>query len=69
LDLVGDLRRLHPEIPLIAITGGEARVDRDLLGRALELGAAAALRKPFGMTSLLDVVAAVLSQRPGGSNE
>jgi DNA-binding response OmpR family regulator len=67
LDVIADLRRLHPQIPIIAITGGEARVDHDLLGPALQLGAAWALRKPFGSSALIDAVVAVLNQRPGGS--
>lgn len=68
LDVIADLRRLHPRIPIIAITGGEARVDNDLLGPALQLGAAWALRKPFGSTVLLDAVTAVLNRQPGGPN-
>lgn len=65
LDLITELRKLRPHVPLIAITGGEARVGHDLLSLALQLGAAWGLRKPFGSEALLAAVSTALGQRAG----
>ena len=61
LDLIAELRNLHPRLPLIAMTG------RDFDGRlesARKLGAVEGLKKPFRSKELLDAVATALQRQP-----
>ncbi len=54
--IIVDLRRLHPELRIIAISGS----GRDLLNMATTLGADRILQKPFELEQLLETVRAVL---------
>ena len=63
LALIRELGERYPRVPVIAITGGDARWDADVLGAATEAGAVAALRKPFGSDVLLGAVARALGER------
>ena len=54
--MIVDLRRLHPELRIIAISGS----GRDLLNMAETLGADRVLQKPFELEQLLETVRSVL---------
>lgn len=54
--MIVDLRRLHPELRIIAISGS----GRDLLNMAETLGADRVLQKPFELEQLLESVRSVL---------
>lgn len=54
--MIVDLRRLHPELRIIAISGS----GRDLLNMAETLGADRILQKPFELEQLLETVRSLL---------
>jgi DNA-binding NarL/FixJ family response regulator len=58
LDLLQDLRRLHPKLPVIVLT---AFPERDYALRAFKLGAAGYVTKQSAETELLRAVSKVLS--------
>jgi DNA-binding NtrC family response regulator len=60
LETIQEIRRLRPEMPIIAISGMDFE-GADYLGVARKFGAAATLRKPFLPGDLLDLVSRVLS--------
>lgn len=60
LDVLSTLGRLSRRIPVILITGYP---DEETRAKARELGAAAMLIKPFGLSDLVAVVARVLRER------
>ncbi|MGH7996814.1 MAG: response regulator [Opitutaceae bacterium] len=61
LELLTRLRRTHPAIPVIAISGGGRISGNDYLRMAKKLGAVAVLSKPFTPD---DVAAAIRSAFP-----
>jgi CheY-like chemotaxis protein len=69
LTVIREVRRLHPGVRLIAITGDGRYSDLapPCLQMARLLGADYWLQKPFGAAELLKVVAFVLNQEPGGT--
>lgn len=64
LDLLRDIRRRHPHVPVVLVTafGGSA-----VEAEALRLGAAFYLDKPFRVARLLEVLRAVLGETTGGT--
>ncbi len=63
LDVIGRLRREHPEVTIIAISGGGHLIKADdCLDSARKLGADRVLRKPF---SLYDLKALVVELTTG----
>ncbi len=56
IDVIMRLRRSHPQLPIIAISGGNPHVPGDFLGMARMLGAGLTLRKPFECDALLAAV-------------
>lgn len=56
LGLIFSLRRTHPDLPIIAVSGGWFGSETDVLSIAQRLGAAAVLPKPFALPQLLDLV-------------
>lgn len=62
-DLVRVLRRETPRVPVIAISGGCAEGDGELLAAMARLGATRVLKKPFFPDQLLELVR--LSLLPG----
>jgi two-component system response regulator VicR len=54
IEVLGALRRTHPRIPVIAMTG-----DAGLGTSAVEAGAVAFLEKPFGLRTLEETLRAV----------
>jgi DNA-binding response OmpR family regulator len=53
LELIRILHRHHPEVKIIAISGGGITVKLNFLPEAEELGAHDTLHKPFGRSELL----------------
>lgn len=64
LETILDLRREYGKLPIIAMSGGSARIPRDFLRDATALGASRLLRKPFEVQELLEAVNAVLQESP-----
>ena len=62
-ETIRELRRVAPEVRIIAISGG-TRGDFDPLRAAEMLGADRALRKPFAMDELLSALDDVLAGTP-----
>jgi CheY-like chemotaxis protein len=60
LETIREIRRLRPDIPIIAISGIDFD-GSDYLEVARKFGAVATLRKPFWPADLLDLVSRVLS--------
>jgi two-component system chemotaxis response regulator CheY len=56
-----ELRRLDPEVKVIAISGGQRTCEHNLLEEARSRGANATLAKPFGRETILGLVGRVLS--------
>jgi two-component system, chemotaxis family, chemotaxis protein CheY len=64
VELIHRLRRSHPKLPILAISGG-GRIDAvEHLKLASALGAAATLRKPFDNDELLATVRRLLPGNP-----
>jgi DNA-binding response OmpR family regulator len=62
LETIMDLRRLQPELKIIAMSGG-GRIDpNDYLPIAKKLGAALTLSKPFSTGEILEAVAGLLAR-------
>lgn len=57
------LRRLAPDLPIIAISGGGRIGPGDLLAAAKRLGATTTLRKPFDDGELLDQIERALGMK------
>jgi CheY-like chemotaxis protein len=65
LETIATLRKEHPKLPVIAISGGNL-VSEEMLSVAKELGAREVLQKPFGLAGLLAVVEKALGNAPVG---
>lgn len=63
LDLLACLKKLSPDLPVIAISGGGKTGKLDLLPAARHLGAAMTFVKPFNPHILTDAVAQLLSPK------
>jgi len=63
LETIIELRRLHAQIPIIAISGGGLVGTKTFLRAALELGAAAALQKPVTLAVLQEVILSQITER------
>ncbi len=55
-DVIEAIRMLHPEVPIIAISGGGAVGKEQLLLKASALGADQIIVKPFEFTQLVSAV-------------
>ncbi len=62
VDLLTELRRRRPDLPVILMTGGSPEPERTAM--ALELGASAIVFKPYTHAELRDAVSAALSDQP-----
>ena len=62
LDLILSLRQSHPDLPIIAVSGGLIGSETDVLHVAQEMGAAAVLPKPFSLPQLLTVIDQVVTR-------
>jgi CheY-like chemotaxis protein len=65
VETVRAARRLAPQLPILAISGGGSFAPDDYLGIAQVFGANAVLPKPFRPAELVAKVAAMLAAAPG----
>jgi two-component system chemotaxis response regulator CheY len=65
LETIRELRRLDPQVPIIAMSGAGAGVGRakDYLHSASMLGATRTLAKPFALSKLLSLVRELLNSQ------
>ncbi|MBT5927382.1 MAG: response regulator [Verrucomicrobia bacterium] len=56
LETIMELRQEHPEIPIVAMSGGGHMSSSDILGMARSFGAIATLHKPFSGQLLLETI-------------
>lgn len=62
LETIRDMRRLAPEMPIIAMSGGGRSSPQGYLHVAAQMGASQILAKPFSFQELLDAVSAALGR-------
>ena len=62
IEVLRRFRSSHPQLKVIAISGGSARIDMDVLSIAEKLGADAVLRKPISRAELSETVARVTAK-------
>ena len=60
LELIEALRRTHPQVKILAISGASGTMD--YLNKARALGAAMVIRKPFAMRALVRAVTDLLEE-------
>ncbi len=63
-DLIVELRKRRPDLPIVAMSGGGRLPREDCLRTARRLGAHAILDKPFTRTQLLATVGLLLPTKP-----
>jgi two-component system nitrogen regulation response regulator NtrX len=56
LEMIRELHREFPVVPVVAMSGGDKRGNTDLLAVAKHLGAIAVLPKPFSQVDLLAAI-------------
>lgn len=59
IETIGDIRRLYPDVRIIAMSGGGRNSAADYLNIARQMGAAAVLAKPFPIDELTALIASV----------
>lgn len=62
METISEIRRLRPEIKIIAMSGGGRRLTMDFLPMATRLGADMTFEKPFKPTELAAAVADLLAR-------
>ena len=62
LDVIAELRGTHPWVKVLAYSGGGVLRDLDVLSFAKEVGAHAAIQKPFSISDLLSAVDDLLAR-------
>jgi CheY-like chemotaxis protein len=62
LDVIAELRGTHPWVKVLAYSGGGDLHDFDVLSLAKEVGAHAAIQKPFSISDLLKAVNDLLAR-------
>jgi CheY-like chemotaxis protein len=65
LVLITELRKLAPDLPVVAVSGGDRRGDTHALRAARLLGATAVLYKPFAPAALVSAVRSALGKAGG----
>jgi DNA-binding response OmpR family regulator len=60
LEVIGDLRKYHPKLPIIAVTGAEGAKDMRFVAKTL--GASSTLHKPFTCEELREAIESTLSR-------
>jgi len=63
IETIVAIRAMAPDLPIIAISGGGQILEAEFLDMALQLGASAALRKPFELAALLATLERLLNVR------
>ena len=66
IELILELRRLHPEVKIIAMSGGGQNGKYDYLPMAQRLGAVHTLAKPFSLHELLAALASAFDSTENG---
>jgi CheY-like chemotaxis protein len=66
IEVILQLRTFAPQLPVIAMSGGDRSGALDLLGDARLLGAVAMLKKPFSSEALLQAIAKAVADPTGG---
>ena len=61
-DVIAAIRVLHPEVPIIAVSGGGAIAQDELLVKASALSAVEIIMKPFEFRQLVGAVERALAQ-------
>lgn len=61
VETIIQLRRAHPDLPIIAVSGGGRLGIVDYLGLARRFGATQVLQKPFSQKELVGVVGEVIA--------
>jgi CheY-like chemotaxis protein len=61
VETIAEIKDAHPDLPVLAVSGGGRVGKVDYLGNSREAGASDTLRKPFTDAALLAKVAALLS--------
>jgi CheY-like chemotaxis protein len=64
LETIQELRKIHPQAKIIAMSGGSRSNAGENLKMARLLGAAALIGKPFELSKLAETIAGVLGERP-----
>jgi DNA-binding NtrC family response regulator len=62
IELITDLRRMHPGLKIIAMSGGGRNSPHAYLNLASRLGAASVLAKPFSFQELMDAIKGALAK-------
>ena len=68
IETIREIRDDHPNVGIIAMSGGGAVGNLDFLQLARDFGAAEVLEKPIRIDKLLDAVARVLAGKTGGGS-
>jgi CheY-like chemotaxis protein len=58
IELLREIRKRHPELPVIAMTGASSDLRQSIGVLMKTLGAAAVLEKPFSTSALIDAIEA-----------
>jgi two-component system, chemotaxis family, chemotaxis protein CheY len=66
IETILEIRRRHPKLPIIAISGGGRLNPREYLPTARAFGAAAVLEKPFSLDALLGKIEEALAKKANG---
>lgn len=61
IELIPEMRRLHPGVKVLAISGRQMIGSLDVLALARRMGADATLAKPFALDALVTIAEALLS--------
>jgi two-component system, chemotaxis family, chemotaxis protein CheY len=61
LETIMELRREHPSVKIIAISGGGAKLDAQYLPTAKALGADVTIEKPFEPREVIEAIGRLLS--------
>ena len=67
IETIVELKRAHPEIGVVAISGGGRTKNYQFLELAKSLGADSVLQKPFTVGNLLEQIEVALSARGNGA--
>jgi CheY-like chemotaxis protein len=65
IETILEIRRLAPQVPIVAISGGFSPMSSVYLKTAEQLGADAVLSKPFSVEQLLAAMGSLMKPKPG----
>ncbi len=67
IETIGELREIDPDVPIVAMSGGDSRGYQRILDLALEFGATRTLRKPFRLNEVQALVEDLLDVAQAGT--